>query len=334
LNITLYETDQFFSDLRAEWPDLLGSSTANLIFMSHEWQETWWDTYHPGKLWALVLRDESGRCIGLAPWFIGNDNGRRIVCPVGCVDVTDYLDVIVRRGAERAVFEALAAWLDEHSESFDAVSLRNIPQGSPTLSLLSALAELRGFDVQTAVDDVCPIILLPATFEEYLAGLSKKNRHELRRKLRRATGQAEWYIVNETHDLKAETETFLSLMAASTPDKAAFLADPQNIAFFRRIIPVMAERGCLQLALMTVQSEPAAAYLNFDYGGRVMVYNSGLNPNMGGQFSPGIVLLARLIEHAIEQGYALFDLLRGDEPYKYDLGGQNTEIYRLDIRRS
>ncbi len=334
MNTTLYETDQFFTDLRAEWQDVLDDSTANLIFMTHEWQETWWDTYHPGKLWALVLRDYGGRCMGLAPWFLVEKEGERMICPVGCVDVTDYLDVIMRRGSEAVILQCLAAWLADHTELFDVVCLRNIPQGSPTLTFLPDMLQERGFQVDVSLDDVCPIIPLPDSFEAYLAGLDKKDRHELRRKLRRASGQTEWYIVGDEHNLNAEIDRFLKLMGASTPDKAAFLADPQNTEFFRRIVPILAERGWLQLALMTVQSDPVAAYLNFDYAGRLMVYNSGLDAGAHGQFSPGIVLLARLIEHAIEQGHTLFDLLRGDESYKYDLGGQNTEIYRLQIRHA
>ena len=98
-------------------------------------------------------------------------------------------------------------------------------------------------------------------------------------------------------------------------------------------MPALAERGWLQLALLTVNGQPAAAYLNFDYHNRIMVYNSGLDPEAHGHLSPGIVLLARLIEYAIGCQREWFDFLRGDEPYKYDMGGQDTQVYRMEIRR-
>jgi CelD/BcsL family acetyltransferase involved in cellulose biosynthesis len=40
-----------------------------------------------------------------------------------------------------------------------------------------------------------------------------------------------------------------------------------------------------------------------------------------------------LIQHAIENKRAVFDFLRGDEDYKYRLGGQDTRLYRLHIER-
>jgi CelD/BcsL family acetyltransferase involved in cellulose biosynthesis len=177
------------------------------------------------------------------------------------------------------------------------------------------------------------VVRLPDTFQDYVASLDKRNRHELRRKLRRAAGEVEWHIVGPEDDLDAAMDTFLKLMAASTPGKTRFLENPQNVAFFRRMVPVVAKQGWLQLAFLTVRGEAAATYLNFDYGNRIMVYNSGLDPDSHGHLSPGIVLLARLVEHAIAARREVFDFLRGGESYKYDMGGQDTPVYRMEIRR-
>jgi CelD/BcsL family acetyltransferase involved in cellulose biosynthesis len=333
VNVTLYETESVFVDLRNEWPDLLADSDADQIFLTYEWQTAWWETFHPGRVWTLVLRDDGGRCMGIAPWFRVDDNGERAVLPIGCVDVTDYLDVIVRRGTEEQAFAVLAAWLSDHSDTFDVIRLCNIPQDSHALAHLPRRAEAHGFAVDIEMEDVCPILQLPDSFEAYVASLDKKHRHELRRKLRRAAGNVEWYIVGAEHDLDAELEKFLKLMAASTPGKAEFLQNPQHLAFFRRMVPAMAARGWLRLAFMTVSGDAAAAYLNFDYGNRIMVYNSGLDPQKYGHLSLGIVLLARLVEYAITCKRRVFDFLQGDEPYKYALGGQDTQVYRMEIRR-
>jgi CelD/BcsL family acetyltransferase involved in cellulose biosynthesis len=332
LNVTLYETDALFSDLGEEWRDLLTNSDSNQIFLTHEWLSIWWSVYHPGHIWALVMRDDNGQCQGIAPWFLSGIDGERVVRPIGCVDVTDYVDVIVRRGEEESVFQALTGWLADHRSDFDLIRVCNFPQASPALAALPALAQSSGFDVTVQVEDVCPVIRLPESFEDYIAGLDKKKRHELRRKIRRATGQVAWYVVGAEHDLDVELAKFLRLMAASTPDKAEFLGDPFNVEFFRQMVPVIAERGWLQLAFLTVNGQAAAAYLNFDYENRIMVYNSGLDPEAYGHLSPGIVLLARLIEYAIACKRDWFDFLRGDEPYKYDMGGQDTQVYRMEIR--
>ena len=332
MNVTLYKTEALFSDLSDEWQDLLVHSDANQIFLTYEWLSTWWSVYHPGQIWTLVVRADGGRCQGIAPWFLSELDGERVVRPIGCVDVTDYVDVIARRGAEAAVFQSLADWLAEHRNDFDSLRVCNFPQDSHALAELPALAQARGFDVRVQVEDVCPVIRLPSSFEDYIGALDKKSRHELRRKVRRATGQVAWYIVGAEHDLTVELEEFLRLMAASTPDKAAFLQDPFNVEFFRQMVPVIAQRDWLQLSFLTVNGQAAAAYLNFDYENRIMVYNSGLDPEAHGHLSPGIVLLVRLIEYAIACRREWFDFLRGDEPYKYDMGGEDTQVYRMEIR--
>jgi CelD/BcsL family acetyltransferase involved in cellulose biosynthesis len=335
VTITRYESDVIFSECRNEWNELVENSRANQIFLTCEWQSIWWRAYHPGPMWVLVLRDEmSGQWIGLAPWFLDIEaDGTRVIRTIGCVDVTDYLDIVAREGQEEAVYETLAGWLAEHSDEYDVARLCNIPQDSSALTRMPLLAQARGLSATVRLQEVCPVVRLPNRFEDYITVLDKKNRHELRRKLRRATGLADWYIVGPQHNLDIEMARFMELMAASSEEKADFLDDPQNRTFFELMVPAIAARGWLQLAFLTVRGEAVAAYLNFEYKNRVLVYNSGLKPDTHGHLSPGIILLARLIEHAIAQGYEEFDFLRGDEAYKYDMGGQDTNIYQMVIAK-
>ena len=332
MEIDLFESTAVFAHRQAEWDDLLSDSAANQIFLTCEWQSTWWNAYHPGRMWVLAVHNADGRWLGLAPWFItADDDATRVVRTIGCVDVTDYLDIVARHGFEEEVFRTLAGWLAAHTDDYDMAQLCNIPRESLALKMMPELVQEYGLQAEVRLQEVCPIVELPQRFEDYLAVLDKKNRHELRRKLRRATGQVEWYIVGPEHDLAVEMERFFALMATSSEEKAEFLSDPDNRTFFEAMAPIIAQRGWLQLAFLTVNGTAAAAYLNFDYNNHVLVYNSGLDPAVYGQFSPGIVLLARLIEHAIVQGREEFDFLRGDEGYKYDMGGHDTTVYQLVI---
>ena len=117
-----------------------------------------------------------------------------------------------------------------------------------------------------------------------------------------------------------------------TPDKEAFLT-PQMRSFFRELAHVMHDAGWLQLAFLEVSGQKAAAYFNFIYGNRVLVYNSGLDWQSFPHLSTGIILAAYCIQYAIEQGCEVFDFMQGDERYKYQLGGQDVEVRRLAIRR-
>lgn len=333
MNLTAYENLSLFEELKPEWNDLVFRSMSNRIFSTWEWQSTWWQAYQKrGQLWVITCRTEDGRLVGIAPWFIEEHPARgRIVRSIGCVDVTDYLDLILDADCTQPVMECFAGYLAEHRDRFDVLDLCNIPEYSPTFDLFPAILKQHGFHVEVSQQEVCPIIKLPDEWEDYLSTLDKKQRHEVRRKLRRAEGAPEgidWYIVNATHDLKAEMERFVQLMAASDSQKAEFLRDSENLAFFQTMVPVMFESGWLQLSFLTIGGEAAASYLNFDYNRRILVYNSGLLQDYG-HLSPGIVLLAYNIRHAIESGHDEFDFLRGNETYKYRMGGRDLAVYML-----
>jgi CelD/BcsL family acetyltransferase involved in cellulose biosynthesis len=339
VKLTAYTQSDVFEHLKPEWNELLQRSTSNRIFSTWEWQRTWWNTYCPGDLWVIVCRDDSGRLLGIAPWFIEDhprkDNPQiteRMVRSVGCVDVTDYLDIIVDCEHIDAVIGSLADHLDQHPDQFEIIDLCNIPENSATREKMIAALQARGFTVTVKQQEVCPLIELPDDFEIYLDSLDKKQRHELRRKMRRAESspeKVEWYIVSSQHNLDTELDRFIELMASSGLKKAQFLQDPHNTAFFRQMAHEVFDKGWLQLSFLTIGGKAAAAYINFDYNQQIMVYNSGLAAAEYGHLSPGIVLLCYNIRHAIETKHTLFDFLRGNETYKYRMGGKDHPVYML-----
>jgi CelD/BcsL family acetyltransferase involved in cellulose biosynthesis len=248
--------------------------------------------------------------------------------------VSDYLDLIIEVGQEEIVYEALLDYLENERVDWDLVDICNIPQDSLTHVRLQELAMARGYQTLVEVEDVCPIIDLPATWDEYLMTLDKKQRHEVRRKLRKADNEADtrFVLVGQDHDLRAEMQSFIELHQQSTPDKDQFM-DPQMQEFFFDVAQVLQERGWLQLAFVEMDGNKAASLLNFDYGDDILVYNSGYDPAQYRNLSPGIVVTARSIEQAISLGRKRFDFLRGDEVYKYRFGAKDTLVRRLLIAK-
>ncbi|HFD39825.1 MAG TPA: GNAT family N-acetyltransferase, partial [Anaerolineae bacterium] len=241
-----------FAALKPEWNDLLHRSASDTLFLTWEWQSTWWKHLGMGDLLLLGFRAADGRLVGLAPLFgVQGDDGRRVFYLVGCREVSDYLDLIVEVGQEDAVYHALLDYLEQHASPWGRLDLCNIPQTSPTWCRLGEIAMERGYTAQVEVEDVCPLIELPATWEEYLLSLDKKQRHEIRRKLRKADHEADtrFLIIGPEHDLKAEMRTFISLHQKSAPHKDAFM-DPQMQAFFLDVAQVLQAAGWLQLAFV------------------------------------------------------------------------------------
>lgn len=342
METTLYQTMEAFEALAPEWNSLLRNSQADTPFLTHEWQKTWADCLCAceGELHLLTVRD-GGALIGIAPLFLLNETDatgqtRRLLRLIGSVDASDYLDLIAARGRER---EVLAAILDAlaRDDDWDALDLYNVPEASCSRVWLPELAAERGWTLTDERQVVCPIIRLPASFDEYVQSLDKKDRHELRRKLRRAEGTdgLTWYAItggDHTHDLDEAAEAFIDLMMKSRSDKSEFMTDEMR-RFFHQMIHATHAAGFLHLAFLEVHGVKAAAYLSFDYNGKRLVFNSGLETQGFQSLSAGIVLAARLIEESIKLGYTEFDLLRGDEEYKYRLGARDTWIYHVTAKR-
>ena len=337
MNTTLYQSPEAFTALAAEWNPLLHRSASDVPFLTLEWQSLWWRHFGQGKsLLVYAFRDETGTLCGLAPLFLNDETGQRQFNIVGCEDVSDYLDLIVAPGYEEPVFSALLDALSApDAPPWGALDLCNIPEASRTREGLGGLAQARGWKAEASVLEVCPLLHLPPTWDEYLAKLDKKERHELRRKMRRAEQSQDpvsFRITQGEETLDADLDTFITLLIKSRPDKAAFMTDTMR-RFFHAVGHAAQRAGWLQLSFLEVNGAQAAAYMNFDYRNHIMVYNSGLDPQGFHWLSPGIVLVGDLIQRAIENKRDVFDFLRGDEDYKYRLGGQDTHIYRLRIER-
>jgi CelD/BcsL family acetyltransferase involved in cellulose biosynthesis len=92
------------------------------------------------------------------------------------------------------------------------------------------------------------------------------------------------------------------------------------------------EYGYLWLAFLEVDGVKAAASLNFDYNGKLWGYNSGVSRDHM-ELSPGWVLMGHVFQWCCENGRSEFDFMRGDEDYKYRLGGVNQYVMRVKLSK-
>jgi CelD/BcsL family acetyltransferase involved in cellulose biosynthesis len=329
----IHTTAEAFDALAGEWDAVLQQSSSNTLFLTRAWQKTWWQYLGDGELRVLAFRDDRA-LVGIAPLFFEeNALGGVEVALVGCKEVSDYLDFIFAAGHEAACFQALMDYLKgDEAPAWHTLGLCNIIESSPTLSILKDMLATAGWNPVATFEDVCPVVTLPATFDEYLAKLDGKERRELQRKLRRATEDVTITFATDKATLDKDMDDFIALMKASMVGKTSFMT-PRMERFFKAAAHAMLDAGMLQLSFLEVEGARAASYLNFEYDNAVLVYNSGLDPQKFSYLSPGQVLIARLIEKAIQDKRRAFDFLQGNEEYKYKLGGQDVKLFTLSARK-
>ena len=310
----------------ATWNGLVARSATPLPFSTWQFQTAWWRLLGEGRLHLLGVQDAAADWVAMLPLYDAGSTPASLRL-VGGVDVADYLDLIAVAGHEEAAWKALLGALPAGGPVLD---LRPVPAASPTVTLLPGLAAAAGRGCRIERDERCPVIDLPASWEAFLATLSGKDRHELRRKLRRADDAgARVEVARTPAGIAAFMDSFLDLHRKSKVGKARFM-DARMEGFFREVGTALAGAGWAALWVLWVEERPVATLFCLEYGGTVGLYNSGFDPEARA-LSPGVVLIARTIEDAIQRGFRRYDFLRGDEPYKYGFGAVPTDVLRVTV---
>ena len=339
MNFKLHTSFETLEPISTTWNELVVAGITNAPFLRYEYLATWWNNQGGGE-WqdarlAVVTATEGNALAGIAPLFLTTaQGGKPALMLLGSIEISDYLDLAARPENLEPFVGGLLEWLEHgYPESWSLLDWYNLPDHSPTLPVLKNAAEQRGWTYSAEIYQPTPYISLPGDFESYLNLLDKKQRHELRRKIRRAEESGRgvrWYIVDDEARLDAEMEVFIALMAHD-PEKAAFLT-PAMRTQLKASAHATFRAGFLQLAFLEVDGEKACAYYNFDYANRIWVYNSGLDRKFM-DISPGWVLLGYLLEWATSHKRAEFDFMRGNEDYKYRFGAVDRQVMRIRVTR-
>lgn len=308
------------------WEALHARTRLRSPFLTWTWQSQWAQFFAEGRRLEVWLVSDAAGPVALLPLYEVEAGTMQIL---GGADVSDYLDLIAEAGREA---EAWAALLTARATSPAVWDLHAVPAASVTVTAVPALAAAAGLAAVATVENRCPVLELPDSWDVYLAGLTGKQRHELTRKMRRLEREAPDARPASLADPAALAErfdTFLDLHRRSRAGKARFM-DERMAAFFRTTAVALAGLGMARLSFLEAGGEAIAAFLTLEWDGTVGVYNSGFAPERAA-LSPGVVLLGYLIRDAIARGRRRFDFLRGEERYKYDFGPQPEDVWAVRI---
>jgi CelD/BcsL family acetyltransferase involved in cellulose biosynthesis len=335
-----------FSEINAAtWNALVEQSIADTPFSRYEYLSEWWQTLGGGewKSAELVLvsayEEQGGETppllIGIAPLFIAEYDGQLALMLVGSIEISDYLDLIVREADLSRFLSGLIDFIaSSQPDNWSAIDWYNLPDDSLTLAALKAESEKRGWNYHEEIYRPTPRIALNGSFEEYLSRVEKKQRHEIRRKMRRAAESdlnVRFLVIDREANIENEINNFFDLMVQD-PNKANFL-HPAMREQMTVTIRAAFEQNYLWLAFLEVDGVKVAASLNFDYKNKLWGYNSGVS-RAHMELSPGWVLLGHVIQWCCENGRYEFDFMRGDEDYKYRFGGVNRFVMRAKAVKS
>ena len=323
--------------MAADWNGL----ARGVPFRGWDWMSTWWRHYgtDPARrqqntsLFTLGVFDPEGVLQGIAPWYCEQSTGQgRVVKFLGVEETCgDYLSVLCRREMEQPVTAALAKWLTEangpedgrlldgNSNRWDLLELTGVDAEDRAVNLLVEQLACLGNITHRRAGPNCWRIKLPASWEQYLAMLSKSHRSQLRKLEKRLvlTGRAAFNRVEHPSELPRAEQILIDLHQRrwqSLGEPGCF-ASERFRAFHHELMPKLLAGGQLHLGWSDIDGSPATAEYHITGGNVSYAYQAGVDPDMM-EHSPGTLGNILSIRRMIEQGARVLDFLRGDEPYK------------------
>ena len=297
----------------------------NCLFVLPVWLKIWWETFGGDQDPEILTGYRHGKLIGVAPLQVVDNTARFI----GGENVCDYQDVIVAPNHHGEFLDALLSYLK--NKGIQSLELGAVRPGSISFTQLPDLARQRGHTVAWDPAGVSSEIELPGTWDAYLQMLGGKQRHEIRRKIRRLNeaGHIGFRVIQRPEEISEHMDIFFSLFTASRPDKSEFLTDTM-LSFFLLLARRMAEQRFFRMSFLDIDGVPAAGVMCFDYNQTIFLYNNGYDPRFS-RLSVGLLSKVYSIRDSIEQKRLRYDLLKGNETYKKRLGSKPLPLYRLKL---
>ena len=279
-------------------------------FPRADFMRAWWEEFRPDAR-MMIISSEGG----VLPLM----ESAGVIQFLGDSDLTDYHSPLGRDVS--GPVDILATMIDRTT----SLDLDSLP-GEAAAAIAESLSST-GLLPKTSEQTVARVLQLPASIDEYHVMVGKKERHELRRKRRRYEEQIGPATLRTDTGPGFGFDEFVRLHRLSPGDKGTFMTGERH-RFFARL----ASQDGWRVDYLENGGAATACLFGWTDGSDYYLYNSSFDPAAQAA-SPGQVLLATMIEHAIAEGWGVFDFLKGDEGYKARLGALPRQLFRVEVSR-
>jgi len=320
-----------FEKLRPAWNQLHAIDPHASVFMSWAWMDGW--LRHAPYEWMILGARLTGSQEWAAFWPISPrgatktyriDQVREI--HMAGEPLADYTGFVCAPQFERAAFEALADFLASRIQ-WDQLRLKEIED--PRLDRFLQCIPAHTIRVTNHRGTCCPYLSLPPTWPEYLRDcLSSATRKSLKKRLKTAERQ---FRVTHSCDqtIDSQIDELVKLAAMRRPQTVA-----DELPRCRDILRSCARAGFASIIMLWSDGTPVAgqAYFTDHKSNSISMFLTGFD-NRFAKFAPGKVVEAICIREAIEGKMRTVDFLRGEEPYKFELGARPRHNRHVTVVR-
>lgn len=325
ISVETIDSEARFAQLANEWNRVhevaAGASPVN----AWAWLFEWWRAYGTGRQLHILIARADGKLCGVLPLYIENQQALgmsvRVARVLGCGGDTypDDLGPIFDPAHEQEAAEALGAQAFG-STQWEVLLLEDMDSRLAFGASVERMAAQRGFNAQRSPAQPIVYIDLPATWEGYLAQLSRNRRSKVRsqrKKLHTAT-RARFFVWEDAATIDAGFDRLVELHHKrwhEAGEESASFRSPAYLGFHRAVMRSALLRGMLRLYALEINGEVAAMLYALRFRRGVFLVQAGFDPAWY-ELRAGLVLLGHAIQHALEEGNRVFDFLRGTHSYK------------------
>ena len=321
-----------------EWSALLQANSSASAFSLRAFHQAWWSAHGGGAedVSIAVRSASSGELLGYLPLMRRPDG----VIYSGATLHIDYATVLLAPHTSAQsqepdpVADALATALLALNSPINMMRIR--PADAAHVRMVAAIqraASVASRAATYAIEEPAPYIDLQGirTLDEHLDRLDKKQRHEIRRKVRR--GEAAGVQISASEDVLADLPEFVRLHRARWGERGLFTETPKGAeeeAFLRELFATAPSGTISMLMARNDEFGTFAAGLFLRDAGALRYWNAG-GDAAARALSPGVLLFVHGLQMAINEGRGQLDFLRGNEPYKYECGAVDAQVMKCEV---
>jgi len=313
-----------------DWERMYWADRHASPFLHWNWMTAWFKVSPYPWMVLVAMTDDRSECLGFMPISHRGVTHRHRLDQVRelhmagdpASDYNGFLCAPRSNEWERAAIAGFAQFVAEELpwdqlrlKEMDDPRLNHFLESMPRANL--RLAEHRG--------TCCPRLLLPDRWDEYLRSrLTPPSRKSLKKRLRLAAAECHLTVSNPSN-----IHQFMQVLQGMALRQRSNLQ--AEIGRSCATLRSLAHAGCAEVSLLWRHGLPIAAQGSvIDWKRKSVGHSIATYDADHASLSPGRVLDALCIQHAIERGFHEVDFLRGDEAYKFQFGA--TAHYTRHVR--
>ena len=327
-NICILQWDEEkFLRSKDEWNELLSRSNADALFLSWEWQATWWKVFSDPEnmtLHIFAATASDGKLIGLAPLYSSTVTTKKIKtnrlqfignCWRGkATMLTELLDFIVDKSNSKNITRDLCVdiFSQEHWDEFilPYLSLQSETYQSLIENKLYSKCYFRHAEKYNSY-----YLNTQGEFKKYTENLGKNTRLKLinRRALFEKLGNTTYErMLSDNIDDKFD---LLNNLHSKRWTKPVF--DGDRLLFNSTIAKLMAKKNCLNFSTLSIDNEPVSIQYNYVVNQHNYNIQAGFDEEFHNKISLGYLHFGYEIEASFHEKINVYDFLAGE--------GKNTQ---------